>query len=341
MKMKNNAMTAKAKAMYGERLTENDYQNLVNKNTIPEVVNYLKTETSYKDVLANVNENTIHRRELEERISIDVFNRFISLIKYDNSGNKFFSYIVVREEIAQILAVSRSIDIQDNKKLIAGLPVYIISHMSFDIKKVASAKDYDTFLVYLKGTKYEKIVKKNIKNNELDYGKLEIDLEEYFSKFMNKLINKSGDVSSKKALHDVFDKKAELQNIAKIYRMKKFFNAGSEEIKRVLVDKYKKISKKELYRLIDTCNSDEFLEEIAKGPYGNYFDINNFLYIEHSIQEVMFNINKHNMYFGNDPEVVMMAYIELCKVELSNIIEIIEGIKYRVNKGKITEMLIT
>ena len=55
----------------------------------------------------------------------------------------------------------------------------------------------------------------------------------------------------------------------------------------------------------------------------------------------MFNINKHNMYFGNNAEVVMMAYIELCRVELSNIIDIIEGIKYKVNKGKITELLIT
>jgi V/A-type H+-transporting ATPase subunit C len=341
MKTQNNAMTAKAKAMYGNRLTDVDYTNLVNKNTIPEVVNYLKTQTSYKSVLANVNENTIHRKELEERISIDVFNRFVSLIKYDNSGNKFFNYIVVREEIAQILAVSRSIDIQDNKDLIANLPVYIIEHMSFDIKKLASAKDYDTFILYLKGSKYEPIVRKNVTNNLLDYPTLETDLEEFFSKFMKTLINKFSNVSARNALKDVFDKHDELMNITKIYRMKKFFNANADEIKKVLLDKYKKIPKKDLYRMIDSCNASEFLEEISKGPYGNYFDISNFLYIEHSVQEVMFNINKHNMYFGNNAEVVMMSYIELSKIELSNIIDIIEGIKYKVNKGKITEMLIT
>ena len=338
--MNNNAMIAKTKALYGKRLTEDDYLKLVNMNTIPEVVNYLKTETDYKTVLANVNENTIHRRELEEVIKTDVFNRFVKLIRYDNSAQNFFRYIVVREEISQILAISRSIELQDNKELIAGLPVYIIDHMSFDIRKLVNAHDYDTFLSLIKGSEYEQILKRNLRDNGINYTNLEIDLEVYYHKVVDKLIGNFSSASSRKALSDIFNYQAELQNIARIYRMKKYFKADANEIKQVLIDKYRKIHKKDLYMMIENYSASEFIEELGKGPYADYFSKDRFTYVEHSIDEVTYSFNRHNLYFGTDSEVVVMAYIELCKIELQNIIDIIEGIKYKLNKSKINDMLI-
>lgn len=45
--MSSNAILAKARTMYGRRLTDKDYEDLLACKTVPEVANYLKNETVY------------------------------------------------------------------------------------------------------------------------------------------------------------------------------------------------------------------------------------------------------------------------------------------------------
>ena len=55
MSLSSNALCAKAKAMYGGRLNKNVYLDLTRKQTIGEVVSYLKSQTSYADALKDIN----------------------------------------------------------------------------------------------------------------------------------------------------------------------------------------------------------------------------------------------------------------------------------------------
>ena len=54
MSLSSNALCAKAKAMYGGRLNKNVYLDLTRKQTIGEVVSYLKSQTSYADALKEI-----------------------------------------------------------------------------------------------------------------------------------------------------------------------------------------------------------------------------------------------------------------------------------------------
>ena len=51
MALSSNALCAKAKAMYGYRLNEESYSDLCRKQTLGEMVTYLKSQTKYSDVL--------------------------------------------------------------------------------------------------------------------------------------------------------------------------------------------------------------------------------------------------------------------------------------------------
>ena len=50
--------------MYGRRLTDKDYEDLLACKTVPEVANYLKNETVYSEILSGLNENDVHRLSL-------------------------------------------------------------------------------------------------------------------------------------------------------------------------------------------------------------------------------------------------------------------------------------
>ena len=66
MSLSSNALCAKAKAMYGGRLNKNVYLDLTRKQTIGEVVSYLKSQTSYADALKDINIRHVHRGQIED-----------------------------------------------------------------------------------------------------------------------------------------------------------------------------------------------------------------------------------------------------------------------------------
>ena len=60
-----NAISAKARAIYGRRLTAADYQELTRQRTVSDVAAYLKANPGYGAYLAGIDEMQIHRGQLE------------------------------------------------------------------------------------------------------------------------------------------------------------------------------------------------------------------------------------------------------------------------------------
>ena len=76
------ALASKAKAMYGNRLRKDDYEELLRKKTVGEIATYLKNETDYESSLKNVYENRIHRGQLENLINTHIFKKILKLLKF-------------------------------------------------------------------------------------------------------------------------------------------------------------------------------------------------------------------------------------------------------------------
>lgn len=75
MSLSSNALCAKAKAMYGGRLNKNVYLDLTRKQTIGEVVSYLKSQTSYADALKDINIRHVHRGQIEDCLNQEYYHR--------------------------------------------------------------------------------------------------------------------------------------------------------------------------------------------------------------------------------------------------------------------------
>ena len=57
-----NATVAKIMAIYGKRLTPQDYSELMSRQSVAEAAEYLKKNTHYSDMLSSIDTNTIHRK---------------------------------------------------------------------------------------------------------------------------------------------------------------------------------------------------------------------------------------------------------------------------------------
>ena len=90
MSLSSNALCAKAKAMYGGRLNKNVYLDLTRKQTIGEVVSYLKSQTSYADALKDINIRHVHRGQIEDCLNQEYYHRCAKLMKYSPKSDEDF-----------------------------------------------------------------------------------------------------------------------------------------------------------------------------------------------------------------------------------------------------------
>ena len=337
------AMAAKAKAMYGKHLKSDDYTELLRKKTVQEIAGYLKNETAFKSVLKGINEFSIHRGHLEMLIRQTFYLDFLELIRYGQSKkDHFYEYGVLMIEIKQILMSIRLLSETDKTNQIAQLPIFANRMISFDVEELIKVNTFDELLSVLKNTPYYSILKplKPRSVLDIDYANFEIVLKAYYYKRVYEIIEQEFTGKDKKDIRDLFDTQIELENITKIYRLKKYYNASPTEIKKVLNPTYKRISKNDLDEWIDTLDAQAFLHAVNKNAYDIPTDAKEFQYIEYQTDAIMFDLNKRLMRFSTNPNIILVSYLSLLDIEIRNIIDIIEGIRYKVENDKIAKLLI-
>ncbi len=343
MKSSSNAMMIKAKAMFGNRLTANDYQLLLQKKNIGEIASYLKNDTYFSRSLEGINEKAIHRGQLEILIKTDLFKRFSSLMRYEfDDKDDFYRFEIIESEITQILNVVRSFMTQDNTTLISSLPTFISKEISFDLEKLVSSKNFDDLLEVLKSTMYYPIIEKYKKNKleDIDFIGLEHELKYLSYQEIIRLARKNFKGKELDSIKDIILTEIELENFSKIYRLKKFFNASPMQIKPLITPIYQHFSKQSLNDLIESNNAEELLKILLSSKYGNYVKDYKFDRIEQFVKKINYEISKKYMYFSTNSDVVILAYMMVSNVEIQNIIDIIEGARYSVPMEQISRLLV-
>lgn len=336
------ALAAKAKAMYGEHLTQADYQELLRKRSVAEIAGYLKYETHYRTILAGINETGVHRGYLEMLIRQRQFLDFTQLIRYGDQKNGFYRFGILQIEIKQILLAIRLLKETEKAGHIAQLPLFANTLTTFDLQKLVDLNSFDELIRALLNTPYADILRpfKPKGTEELDYTGCELALNQYYIDEIKHYISKEFTGLPKKQLTEIFDTRIELDNITKIYRLKKYYATSPEDIKKVINPTFVKIPRQLMESWIDTKNAEEFIQALSESAYKSAINHRDFVYIEYHTDAIMYNINKHYIRFATDPNVVLIAYMNLLEIETRNIIDIIEGVRYKLESDKIAKLLI-
>ena len=315
-----NAILAKARSMYSHRLTEQNYEELLKRRSINDLVAYLKSETAYSGILADLKEVNIHRGQLEALLNKEIFLRLDRLMRFASKKElEFYRLGVMELEIQLILTKARLI-----------------------LYGLLAINDYDSLLFLLKGTKYyDALLKYKPEDDErFDSNMLELELKHiYYAQYVD-VVNKLYRGKKRKDLLTMINTSIELQNITKIYRLKKYFNATPDQIRETLFMEYSRIPKSVMYELIETKDASEFLRKLAESPYKLYVDDHEFVYIEYYTEKIRYNLARRFMRFSTDSALVYMTYKIVYQVEIDNLKHIIEGLRYGEAPSQIEAMLI-
>lgn len=336
-----NAVMAKVRAMYGQRLTESDYDQLLQKKTVGEVAAHLKASTYYADNLAEMKEDLVVREQLEHMVRRRTLDCYTRLTKYSAGDKLFLRLYVLTNEIQQLLMAIRLLNSNNIRRYIIELPVHLAKLMSFDLFAVANIRSYDDLLELLERSDYYKILgrfRPVTTDKPVDLTGCEAALLTYYYEQAFRAVEKGYSGETRRELEDLLVFQLDLHNISVIYRMRRYLNAGRGLIEPRVV-KVEGANLKLCDALLDAPDIPA-MQAILK--HTRRYEADWSQQPRDIASDVVRLRQRHNrkIYrFSSHPVVVVISYMAMLDIEINNIINIIEGIRYQLPPADIKKLL--
>ncbi|MGI6084549.1 MAG: V-type ATPase subunit [Acetivibrionales bacterium] len=341
--MKYGALSGKSRAMFGKLLDREDYIALMQKKSISEVVSHLKYNTHYSSILSEVEEEQIHRSDLENIIKKDIMSDYSKFLKFAGGQlKKFINIYYQKVEIESLKLILRAFEAGNVEYgTLEESLVFLARHDKLNIQRLMLAKDLEEFLSRLKGTSYYEILQPFVADNaESRLFNMEMTLDLYSIRSIKMTYEKLLDKADSIIIKELLGMEADIFNIFWIYRSKTYYDISHEVIRSYSAHIKNKLNDKIIDRLLDASDFGEYMAVLKKTPYSFLFDSPNQLLFEHNYLQYVHKL--HRIYFRTRPFSIacIISYLRLKELELLNIISIIEGIRYGLSERKIRQFVV-
>lgn len=337
-----NATLAKIRAIFGKRLTQADYAQMARKRDVGEVAALLKENPSYQQALKNVSETTVHRGQLEAILKKDIFYKYSVLRNYDPSDNGFYDFIIVRLEIDEILRRLMLMRASDSTDYVVDMPAFLLNHTSFNLMDLAHATDTSSLLACLQNTPYAGVLRQCLNGKEeekTDLPAIEHALYMYYYQFLLGEIKEQFRGKTREQLEKVVLAEIEAKNIQLMFRLKFYYKLEPAEIKSLLYPYHYRLKAQRLDAALAAKDYDSMLAALDfLSPSDQQWPEEDG--IEPYTHQICYRLDRRLLRFTTSAPVAMYTFLALREIEVSNIITVIEGVRYQIPQEEILKMLI-
>lgn len=325
-----NALAAKARAMYGKLLKKEDYNELMRQKSVGDVVSYLKNNTYYHELLSDVNESDVHRAQLERILKRSLMNDYRKLFCFTNGNVKdFLKVIYLKHETESLKRLLRALETKGTTTVAEDSLCFLKNYDPLNIARLSTAQNIKELISELNGTAYYDVLRPFL--NEKDghnLFRIEMSLDMYyinmvFSKKKKLLSGLDAEVVARS-----FGSEIDAINLLWIYRGKLIYDIDRNIILSYLIPHRYKISKDLIYELVDVKDKNEFLQIVTQTKYSGLFMSDDSRFYDLKFSEYMYKLHLRMLRKYGFSISSAISYLYLKEIEISNIVSIIEGIKY-------------
>lgn len=326
------AVNSKVKALKGKMLNKEQYIRLNESRDFKDAVKVLKEETAYGEILTDYNSETLHRGVLEiilDRHYVKIYSKFLNY--FNGKYRKVIKNLFLRWEIEDLKIIIRGKYLGKSKSEIENRLIAKSSLNTINYDYLLALKDVQEVVEGLKGTIYYEPLKNLVKDiDEKGLFRVETELDFiYFSSIRREL--KHLDKENKEAVYSIIGFEADILNLSWIYRGKFFYKIPPERLFNYTIYDSYKLSKDDIRKLCYANNIEDFQKLLIGTPYSSIYENNDSKVIEKREREF------EKKYFGKfikeskNNLSVIMSYFILYRIEIRDIISIIEQKRYLVD----------
>lgn len=262
-------LSTKIRAMQSRLVTDEQLEEIVQLPNVPQVTAYLKRTPEYQNIWSGLDENDLHRGQIEKLLKKSIFLNFSRLYHFANQEQRtFLSLYSKRYEIRVLKEIMTNLfDHRDTDPVdISPYRDFFRHHSKLDIDRLTACTNMDEFIAALKGNDFFiQLSQVNERGNAtlFDFG-MALDLS-YFSQIWNvrKKLFKGNDL---KQITKAYGEKFDMLNLQFIQRSKRCFQMEPAAIYALLVPMNYKLRKEEITTLVEAPTPEEF-RRIFNGTY--------------------------------------------------------------------------
>lgn len=341
----NKAIATKARAMYGARVTQADYEELMKKRTVGDAAAYLRDNTHYREVLGQIDPAAIHRGQLENMLRSLRYVQYQRLIAYDFGQQQLYYYIYRWDELQQLTALLRYLSGRGQGQAAGQYDFHydqrLAGHTSYDLTGLVQVKSYQELVAFLGDSPYGKILRRfpPDTSGQIDLMGCERALSAYYYSCQLSIVNKELKGEARADLKERFYQRIDEENLTQAYRLKRFFHSDPQYIRQSLLP-FPTRSGKLLDTIVDAGDLQQVHAALAKAGLMDEGTELEGDFIERAMLRRRAKASKRDLRGASCPPVVLRAYMTQMSIEMENIINIIESVRYGLPVDEMRRMLV-
>ncbi len=340
--MANSALNTKIHAMSGQTLHKEDYDALKRLRSVSEVAAYLKENTRYAKALQDVIPAIVHRGRLENALKEQLVSDVEALLPFLDMNKRVFMDVFELEEGVEKLKIFLRLLVSGHPEQFALITEEIpTGHEPISAKEISKLKTFDAFFDFISGTPFYRPLSSFKNDPERQHLFLyEVSLDNYMAELLNRYAKKYLKKEDQKLAERSVGTITDLDNIKFLLRAKLYFAMTDEEIYAGIIPRYYRLKQPTIAKVVAAPSYAEAVAVLQEEtPYGEAFSSED-RFIEKRIEEYLLKLNRH--LFLTNPYSIQapLCYIYMRRVEIKNIVSIIEGIRYGLSEDAIAEHLI-
>lgn len=267
-------LSTKIRAMQMKLTSEEQFREIAQLTSVPQVVAYLKKTPEYQKRWVSIDEDALHRGDVEKLLRKSVFQNYTKIYHFANPiQRRFLSLYFKRYEIFLIKECIRTIF--DHRNLSIDFTVYADfyhHHSKLNIEQMAACTTIEELIDSMKDSEYYRALTGiSHQDNGLvfDYG-MALDL--YYFRLIWKIKDKLFSGKDLAQITKAYGRKFDLLNLQWIQRSRQYYSMSPVEIYSMLIPVNYKIKRNEITALVEAPNQDEFQHLLSKTYYGTHFE---------------------------------------------------------------------
>lgn len=333
------ALKGKISAIKYKMLKKDDYNQMIKKDNIIDILNFLKKNTLYEEVLKDFKKEEVHRGDFEFYLKKGYLYEIKKMMKFMSfKEKKFYKSLFLRYEVEDLKIILRAVARKEEINLVRQ-NLLRINYYGLDYDELLKSKTVQQLVSKLHHKPYYPYLR-NLEDEDEDRMEfhMEMNLE---TLYFRELVDKSKFLEKKdeKIIRDIIGVNVDLINLQFLYRAIKYYKITAEEILNYTIPlgKYMRINK--LKSLAYTKTVEEFLKEIKTSKYSYIFkddDLNIETNQLRFLASFLAKMSKKNTFTIAE----VIEFIHFLEFEVKDIISIIEGVRYDIKKDELKDFII-
>ena len=266
-------LSTKIRAMQSKLMSEKQYQEIAQLDSVIQIVAYLKKQPGFSDLWADLDENSLHRGDVEKLLTHTIHQNFAKLYRFANpEQRRFMALYFKRYELSVLKDCLRKVFDEGKAQLDLSLfQDFFDRHSKMNLEKLTSSSTVEELVNNLQGSEYYHPLKKlgtDYQPRIFDYG---MALDQYYFANIWSVKEKLFKRRDLEEITKAYGNKFDMLNLQWIFRSKKYYHMDSADIYALLIPVHYRLSKNDIASLVEASDEEEFRKILDTTYYKKRF----------------------------------------------------------------------